>query len=210
VLAGSAAGLVRPPSADAAACSETVQQIVDIAAIAEALAVTTYWHGIIEPAVFGHLTDQRPYLQGALSAEYSHFQTLKGAGAAEPQWTFHFAPGTFGSVRAFGETVVALENAFTSAYGAAVNRFCVLNQPALAQLSARILGVEAEHRFAARDLLGDVLPNNLILEPALFTCVGDAATALTPFLNGSGGHTVAKGRPTQSQITKSVGKYAGH
>ncbi|HEY8801645.1 MAG TPA: hypothetical protein VIN00_01085, partial [Candidatus Dormibacteraeota bacterium] len=82
-------------------CTETVQTIINIAAVAEGLAVTTYYHGIKSRHVFNHLTDQRPYLRAALSAEDSHLKTLIGAGAAVPQTVYHYAPGTFASVGQF-------------------------------------------------------------------------------------------------------------
>jgi hypothetical protein len=192
-------------------CNESVETIVTIAAIAEALAVTTYYHGITSPAVFNKIADDnQPYLRGALSEEDQHLLALMRAGAPKPQTTYHFPPGVFGTLSGFAKTLETLENAFISAYGAAVNRFAVLNQPALAQLAARILGVEAEHRFAIRDVIGDTLPNNLVYEPAEFACVSDAATALGPFLNGSSGHTVARPMPTPAQIKAAVGPYVAH
>ncbi len=208
-----AGGLARPSTAAAAgSCSETVGDIINIAAIAEALAVTTYYTGIQSRRVLGAISDggQRRYLRGALSAEKMHLDTLMGAGASDPQHTFHYEPGTFASVEAFGETLLALERAFISAYGAAVHRLAEINTVQsidTAQLAARILGVEAEHRTLARDLLGKQLTNNVCLEPALFTCVSEAATALTPFLNGSGGHTSPHKRPTSAQVTTAVGKW---
>ncbi len=201
-------GAVFASSADAAGCSETEQQIIDIAAIAEALAVTTYYWGITRPQVFGKLdADDRPYLQGGLSAEKAHLDTLIGAGAHTPQHVFHFPPGTFASPMGWAGVVETLERAFVSAYGAAVTRFSALGNDAMANLSARILGVEAEHRALAREILGKALPNNVILEPALFTCVSEAATALTPFLNGSQGFTVSQPMPSDSQITKAIGNH---
>ena len=189
-------------------CNESVETIVTIAAIAEALAVTTYYHGITSPPVFNAIeAGNRPYLRGALSEEDQHLLALMGAGAPKPQTMYHYPPGVFGTLSGFAKTLEALENAFISAYGAAVNRFAVLNQPDLAQLAARILGVEAEHRFAIRDTIGDALPNNLVYEPAEFSCVSDAATALAPFLNGTGGHTVSRQMPSPAQIKSAVGPY---
>jgi hypothetical protein len=202
-------GSVFASSASAASsCNETSQQIIDIAAIAEALAVTTYYWGIERPQVFGKLDkDDRPYLQGGLSAEKAHLDTLIGAGAHTPQHVFHFPPGTFASPAGWAGVVESLERAFVSAYGAAVTRYADLGNSAMANLAARILGVESEHRALAREILGKQLPNNLILEPNLFTCVSEAATALTPFLNGSNGFTVQMAMPSNSQITKAIGNH---
>ena len=201
-------GAVSAGTASAAGCSETVQTIINTAAIAEGLAVTTYYHGIESADVFHHLSDQQPYLRGALSEEHQHLKTLVGAGAATPPTKFHYPAGMFSSPHEFATVVVALERAFISAYGAAVTRFAELNQPGLANLAARILGVEAEHRVLARDILGKPLPNDLCLEPALFKCVSDAAGALGPFLNGGNGHSLVKHRPTAAHIQRAVGKYA--
>ncbi len=186
-----------------ASCKETVEQIVSIAAVAEALAVTTYWAGIRSGNVFNQITPasgNRPYLRGALSEEDYHLNLLLGAGAAKPPATFHYPTGTFDSLKGFAATVEALEDAFISAYGAAVGRFCELGQPDLAQLAYRIGGVEAEHRFAIRDVVGEALPNNLCLEPALFTCVSDAAGALGPFLTGGKGFTEVRHMPSAAEI----------
>jgi Ferritin-like domain len=201
-------GMLSSTAARAASCTDTVQTIIDTAAIAEGLAVTTYYHGIRSRAVFDQLSDQKPYLKGALSEEHQHLKTLVGAGAAVPPEKYHYPAGMFGSAKEFATVVVELERAFISAYGAAVTRFCELNQPTLANLAARILGVEAEHRVLARDILGRPLPNDLCLEPALFRCVSDAAGALGPFLHGGGGFSVVKTRPTVAQIHRAVGKYA--
>ena len=209
-----AGGLVGEVSAAQAAssCTESVGDIINIAAIAEALAVTTYYSGLRSRRVMSQIHDagQKRYLKGALSSEQMHLDTLVGAGAAHPQRTFHYEPGTFTSVHAFGHTLLALEDAFISAYGTAVHRLAEINTSQsidTAQLAARILGVESEHRSLARDLLGRPLTNNLCLEPALFSCVSDAATALTPFLTGGGGHTVSRVRPTHAQVTSIVGKW---
>ena len=197
-----------PAQADGS-CNETVAEIVTIAAIAEALAVTTYWAGIRSGEVFHQVpSGNRPYLRGALSEEYTHLQTLLGAGAAAPPTTFHYPTGTFESLKGFAGVVEALENAFISAYGAAVGRFCALGQPGLAQLAYRIGGVEAEHRFAIRDTVGDPLPNNLCFEPALFTCVSDAATALGPFVTGGNGFTAVRNMPTKNQILTAIDGFA--
>ena len=58
-------GMLSSTAARAASCTDTVQTIIDTAAIAEGLAVTTYYHGIRSRAVFDHLSDQKPYLKGA-------------------------------------------------------------------------------------------------------------------------------------------------
>ncbi|HEY3763833.1 MAG TPA: ferritin-like domain-containing protein [Gaiellales bacterium] len=209
VAAGAGAlGMLSTATARAATCSDTVQNIIDTAAVAEGLAVTTYFHGIRSPSVFNELSDQKPYLRGALSEEHHHLHTLIGAGAAVPPEKYHYPKGMFASAEEFATVVVALERAFISAYGAAVTRFAELNQPALANLAARILGVEAEHRVLARDILGKPLPNDLCLEPALFKCVSEAGAALGPFLHGGSGHSVIKNRPTAAQVTRAVGKFA--
>lgn len=197
------------PAQAAGSCSETVAEIVSIAAVAEALAVTTYWAGIRSGKVFTQVPrGNRPYLRGALSEEYSHLQTLLHAGAATPPTTFHYPTATFQSLKGFAGVVEALENAFISAYGAAVGRFCELGQPALARLAYRIGGIEAEHRFAIRDTVGDPLPNNLCLEPALFACVSDAATALKPFVTGGDGFTAIRHMPTTNQILTAIDGFA--
>jgi hypothetical protein len=76
--------------------------------------------------------------------------------------------------------------------------------------AARILGVEAEHRVLARDILGKTLPNDLCLEPQAFACVSNVAPALQPFLDGSNGQTAEIQMPSDMEIADAVGRFRCH
>jgi len=94
---------------------------------------------------------------------------------------------------------------------AAVNSFGTLGHADLAQLAGQILGVESEHRALGRVVAGDDPANNVTLEVASFTAVGDAGAALAPYLTGkgfTGGATAFIALPTQAQITTVVGSNA--
>jgi len=104
-----------------------------------------------------------------------------------------------------------LETAFIGAYLAAVSSFGTLGHADLAQLAGQILGVESEHRALGRVVAGDDPANNVTLEVASFTAVGQAGAALAPYLTGkgfTGGVTSFIPLPTQAQITTTVGANA--
>ncbi len=222
----------RAGAASKSAAGETIQDIVNTALIAEQLAMTFYYTGLTTTAItrtpqvagssgnpLAVAPDGNPgnvaYLQAALDQEYKHAVLLKGAGAVSPFKSFYFPSSTFESL---GFTSHAgtylwvldhLETAFISAYLAAVKRFGELKRPDLAQLAGRIMGVEAEHRALYRVISSDDPANNVTLEVAEFDTVGQAATALMPYLTGkgfSGGVTPAIAIPTPAQIAHIVGK----
>jgi hypothetical protein len=176
-----------------------VQDIISIAAVAEALATTFYYNGVTRRV--GRLLeeDDLVYFKAALAQEKDHLDLLVGAGATPPPRTFYFAEGTFASVEEFTTVLLALEKAFIGAYAAAIERFCELGEGGLAKLASRILGVEAEHRALGRDVAGKRVPNNLCLERAPFTCVSEAADALAPFLSEGPGRNAFR-MPSDAQI----------
>jgi len=204
LLGGGALLAVLPKAAGAQdtgsiGCAESVQQIVTIAAVAEALATTFYYNGVTRRV--GKQLDEADlvYFKAALAQEKDHLDLLVGAGASPPPSTFYFENGTFRGVEEFTAVLLALEEAFIGAYAAAIERFCQLNRGDLAKLASRILGVEAEHRALGRDVAGERVPNNLCLERAPFTCVSEAVDALAPFLSDGPGKTAFK-MPTDAQI----------
>ncbi len=215
----------------AAACNESVQDLVDTALVAERLAVTFYHAGLSERAI---LRDKRiagssanpnavardgdpgnvAYLQAALDQEDKHAHLLQGLGARTAHARFYFPAATFEELGytthpgTFLWVLDHLETAFIGAYLAAAARFDVLGRGDLALLAMRILGVESEHRALYRVIAGDEPANNVTVEVSSFACVGDVATALRPFLTGEGlpGGGVARALPTQAQIARAVGR----
>ncbi|MDQ3655065.1 MAG: ferritin-like domain-containing protein, partial [Chloroflexota bacterium] len=93
----------------------------------------------------------------------------------------------------FLTTLVSLEEAFIAAYIAAAQVFAIRGEARLVQVALQIGAIEAEHRAGARFFAIEAgiltgTPNDVAFEQALFTSVGQAATALTDlgFIGGSG------------------------
>ncbi|MGH9513123.1 MAG: hypothetical protein ACRD2U_13410 [Terriglobales bacterium] len=123
---------------------DTPAQIFTAALIAEDLAATFYYNGLIGPVIqdpnlagpggtathvtkagnFGNVD----YLRAALTEELMHgglFRTLLGISdpSADPVQTFYFPDGVFDTLDPFIATLEALENAFIGAYLNAVAEF---------------------------------------------------------------------------------------
>jgi hypothetical protein len=129
---------------------DTPQQIFTAALIAEDLATTFYYNGLIgpviqDPALAGHngtATDPSPnprmsnpgninYLQAALSEEIDHATLLRSlidgsSPATDPYQTFYFPAGSFATLTAFTGLLDALENAFIGAYLAAIGELAAM------------------------------------------------------------------------------------
>lgn len=125
---------------------DTVKEIFTAALIAEDLATTFYYNGLIgsviqDPNLAGpggsatNITSSGNagnvnYVQAALTEEISHanlFRSLLGiSGAgADPVQTFYFPAGTFDTLGPFLGLLNALENAFIGAYLNAIQEFAV-------------------------------------------------------------------------------------
>lgn len=191
-LTSSAPSFVR---GGAGAC-ESVQTIIDIAATAEALAVTALG-GALDNAASGKLKlngVQIQSLKAARAEEQAHYQYLTGAGAKPLTTTFTVPDEKIVTdVPTFLKTLITLEEAFIAAYLAAAQEFAILGQSRLAQAALQIGAVEAEHRAGARFFAIEAgvisgTPNDVAFEKAMFTSVGEAAAALKQlgFIGGSG------------------------
>jgi hypothetical protein len=175
---------------------ETVKEIVDIAATAEALAVTLLG-AAIESAQNHNLAlngEQIQVLQAARITEQAHFDYLVSAGAAPLSTSFTIPdPAIATDVATFLTTLIGLEEAFIAAYMAAAQVFAMQNQPDLVRVALQIGAVEADHRAHARfyAIAAGVIsgvPNNLAFEQAKFSSVGEASAALQQlgFIGGTG------------------------
>jgi hypothetical protein len=122
---------------------DTPAQIFTAALIAEDLATTFYYNGLVgavlqDPALAGPGgtvarapngdQDNVNYIRAALFEEITHanlFRSLLGisGSAADPVQTFYFPAGTFDTLAPFIGTLEALENAFIGAYLAAIREF---------------------------------------------------------------------------------------
>ncbi len=175
---------------------ETVQQIINIAATAEAFAVTALG-GALASAANGALALnalQRQTFTAVRAAEQAHYAYLIGAGAKPLTTTFTVPdPKIVTDVPTFLLSVIGLEEVFIAAYLAAAQEFAILGQPRLAQVALQIGAVEAEHRAGARFFAVEAglisgTPNDVAFEKALFTSVSGAADALQGlgFIGGRG------------------------
>lgn len=130
--------------------TDTANQIFTAALVAEDLATTFYYNGLVggviqdpnlagpggtalKPSSSGNIPNVA-YLQGALSQEVQHANLLRavgnlGAGASsDPYQTFYFPTGTFDTLSAFAAMLNALENAFIGAYLTATREFATMAQ----------------------------------------------------------------------------------
>lgn len=123
---------------------DTVKEIFTAALIAEDLATTFYYNGLVGAVIedpnlagpggtatsvssAGNLGNVN-YIQAALTQEIQHadlFRSLLGIkeASADPVQTFYFPAGTFDTLAAFTGILNALENAFIGAYLNAIQEF---------------------------------------------------------------------------------------
>jgi hypothetical protein len=123
--------------------------ILVAAEIAEALAVTTYSNIINTAPFFTRLEeDDRGYLLGALQEEMSHYLLEQSTTNQDTPYTSFFYPlNMFADAQTTLNTLVTLEDAFIAAYLVGVRDFSTLE---LRVTSARIMGIESDHRTLAR------------------------------------------------------------
>ena len=175
---------------------ESIPDIINIAAAAEALAIAALG-GALQSAADNTLALNAEHVQfvtAARAEEQAHFDYLIAAGAKPLTTTFTLPdPKILSDVPTFLNTVIGLEEAFIAAYLAAAQEFAIAGRPDLVQLAMQVGCVEAEHRAHARfyAIVGGVLsgvPNNVAFEKSMFTSVGAAATALTQlgWIGGTG------------------------
>jgi len=191
-----------PAGADAqalqsvAATCESVQDIINIAATAEAMAVTALG-GALDNAANGKLAlnaEQIQVIKAARAEEQAHYAFLTSSGAKPLTTTFTVPdPKIITDVPTFLKTLISLEEAFIAAYLAAAQEFATLKQARLVQVALQIGAVEAEHRAGLRfyAIQAGILsgtPNDVAFEKGLFASVGEAAATLKQlgFIGGSG------------------------
>jgi hypothetical protein len=186
------------------------KDILVAAEIAEALAVTTYSNIINLAPFFGNLeSDDQGYLQAARHEEMSHYLLEESAsGEPSPFTKFFYPHKMFQDAQTTLNVLVTLEDAFIAAYLVGVRNF---STPDLRVTSARIMGIESDHRTLARVVAPGVAtvdggpietvtgiqgvaesvdpPNNNGYERTLcWTQISQALTALTPFVDKTAAH----------------------
>jgi hypothetical protein len=123
---------------------DTPAEIFTAALIAEDLAITFYYNGLVGPVIQDpnlagpggtatHITSAGnlgnvDYLRAALSEEIAHASLLRellgiSGPAKDPVQTFYFPSGVFDTLAPFISTLEALENAFIGAYLNAIVEF---------------------------------------------------------------------------------------
>lgn len=221
-------------SAPAGACSEDLQQILNLAYTVERAATTFYYTGLTSRGVMrsprlaggaGEVSrvarngnsENVANLQAALDQEQKHAAILAAAGAESPYSRFYFPASAFLSAGytsrpgTFLWVLDHLETACIALYLAAVRRFGELGRPDLAVLCARNLAVESEHRALYRVIATDDPADNITLPFVAFGCVDDALTLFAPYLSGHGfPHglrvTQAVPLPTPAQTARVIGR----
>jgi hypothetical protein len=132
---------------EAAQAMDTVAEIATAALIAEDLATTFYYNGLVGAVIqdpnlagpggsadnvtsagnFGNVN----YIQAALTEEISHANLLRGLlkipnASRDPEQTFYFPAGSFDTIGPFLGLLDALENAFIGAYLNAIQEFATM------------------------------------------------------------------------------------
>lgn len=179
-LASATAITALPVHAESVKASDSFKSIVNIAATAEALAITFYSHGIAHNNQLKIPANNLVYLKAAVVEEQIHYNFLVSLGAQPLTTTFSFPCGndTFEHLNVFVPTLEQLEEAFIAAYLAAVAEFAAMGSPSTAQIAAQIACVEGEHRVLGRDIGGLEPANNVAYEPILLSSVGQAPGVL--------------------------------
>ena len=132
---------------EAAQAKDTVAEIATAALIAEDLATTFYYNGLVgaviqDPNLAGpggtadHVSSggnlgNVNYIQAALTEEISHANLLRSLlgiskASADPVQTFYFPAGSFDTIGPFLGLLDALENAFIGAYLNAIQEFATM------------------------------------------------------------------------------------
>ena len=186
---------------DKVGLSKGDKDIITAAAIAEALAVTTYSNIIGLAPFFGGLaSDDQKYLAAALQEEMSHYALLTSLTEKPSPFTaFYYPSGMFHDAQTTLNILVTLEDAFIAAYLVGVRNF---SSSKLRVSAARIMGIESDHRSLARVIASDLglptvtgaegvaesisPPNNNGYERTLkWTKIEQAVAALTPFADAT-------------------------
>jgi hypothetical protein len=151
LVGGSALGALVPAFAEAKkhGVKKRDKEILIAAEIAEALAVTTYTNIINSAPFFSRLaSDDQGYLRAAREEEMSHYLLEEGVThKPSPFTTFYYPPKMFSDAQTTLNVLVTLEDAFIAAYLVGVRDF---STPDLRVTSARIMGIESDHRTLAR------------------------------------------------------------
>ncbi len=197
-----------------AADGDTIKQIIDIAATAEAFAVTHYLRALDTKTTKAKFTPaQIAYLKAGLASEQAHLDFLEANGAAPLTTKFFFPVGTFDDAKTFGAVTAIAETVFVGAYIAATHRFSELGQHELAAIAAQVAVVEGQHLALVKEIAGQ-FPNDVALAAPVFYNVSDAVPVVMPLLDGKKGalgdmEKTAIDYPGKDAVAKAVGAKSG-
>lgn len=180
--------------------------VLDLAATAEALAVTLY-HQAVTGATFRMDGDTAEHLRAVLDAEAHHLEVLRSLGATPLASRFYLPQGLLSDAGVFADTALHLETVFTGAYLAATHQFAEQGQPELAATAAQLGASEAQHLTLLSQLAG-LGPGDLMFPAADFRRVADAGPALAPFLRGEPGSFGPVALPQTEQVRLVLGPRA--
>lgn len=177
--------------------------VLDMAATAEALAVTFYYH-TLSGASFGVSADTRMHLHAMLAAEQSHLELLVTLGGQPLKRSFSL-PGTLCTdAGVFTMTGLHLEGVLTGAYIAASHQLAVLGHPELAATAAQLGASEAQHLTLLSHFAG-LGPGELTLPAAPLRLITDAPPVLAPFIGVPTAGRVRATLPSAAQVQMMVG-----
>lgn len=164
-----------------AAADETLNDILGVAATAEALAVTLNGAVAANAASYDNGRGLSPmivrYVRAIQAEEQIHYAFLTAAGAKPATTTFTVPQnlaGILSDSRQLFTFVLSAEDIFIAAYTAAGQRFAQYNRPDLVKVAYQIMGVECEHRVLISAALGNMPPNDRAFQKAMFQNVIDA------------------------------------
>jgi hypothetical protein len=154
-----------------------IQQIIDTAATAEALAVT-YLSAVIKKSPGTPVAKFADVLKAANAEEYDHLKALTKLGA-KPITTKFWAPDAFFGPNLSGvfPTLEVAETLFVNAYLIAITTFAKAGKASLARYASEISGVEAQHLALAR-FAANKLPNNVGFTDYSITSIDGIVAAL--------------------------------
>ena len=173
------AGLLR----EAAAASETIQDILNITITVEHFGVTFLGYGIdnikqgkfskpVPPAVLA-------VLEAARAQEQFHLDFFKQAGGVPLTTTFTLPdPALITDYDKFFAALVQEETRETALEIAAMNTFTALQRPDLVKVAFQYAAEEAEHRLLANYALGSRPANDRAFAQALYANAADIVTDL--------------------------------
>ncbi len=219
-LGAAGAGLLQPIAARAATGAitnkDTVADILNIAATAEALAVTFYYNALENQAGLPDVNSvaNRNYFQAASIQEYEHLHYLQKLGGAPLATKFYFPDNMFTDESVFFPTALVLEEFFIAAYliaaldfSGAVSSNITTADPYALGFAVQVLGVECEHRALLGVAANITPPNAKIFETFLVKSIKGAAGALTPFLTGGSGYSGPFHTPSTSAVNTTAQPY---